>query len=78
MIPKDASGIKVIIRPNSKKAEFLGFDEARQAYRVAVKAEPEKGKANAELLKFLKKSTGRDARIVSGKTARSKIIRFDD
>jgi uncharacterized protein (TIGR00251 family) len=67
---------KVILKPSSPKTELLGFDDARQAYKIAVKAPPEKGKANLELMKFLKKLTGRDVIIVTGKTSRTKCVRL--
>jgi len=68
--------ITIIVRPNSKKTEFLGFDEQRLAYRVAIKAKPEKSKANAELVKFMKKYTGRDIELIKGKTSRTKTLRI--
>jgi len=66
----------VIVRPPSSKNEILDFDEGRQAFRIAIKAPPEDGKANKELLRFLKKETGRTAEIVSGHTSRKKLIRL--
>lgn len=66
--------IKVIVRPNSKKNEILGYDEARQAYRVAIKAPAENGKANAELVKFFKKSVKKDVKIISGFKSKEKVL----
>ena len=68
--------VKVIVRPNSKRTEYLGYDESRLAYRIALKALPEKGKANAELIKFIKTYTGKDVTLVKGKTSRTKILRI--
>ncbi|MFH1408713.1 MAG: DUF167 domain-containing protein [Nanoarchaeota archaeon] len=68
--------ITVIVKPNAKKTELLGYDEARQAYKIAVKAPPEGGKANSELLRFIKKETGKAAVIVRGKTNRTKQVRL--
>ncbi|MFH1134153.1 MAG: DUF167 domain-containing protein [Nanoarchaeota archaeon] len=65
-----------IIKPSSPRSELLGFDETRKAYRIAIKAPPEDGKANKELLKFLKKETGKQAEIVSGFTSHLKRIRL--
>jgi uncharacterized protein (TIGR00251 family) len=46
-------------------------------YKIRVAAPPEGGKANAELLKFLKKSLGlSEATIISGQTDRTKLIRL--
>lgn len=46
-------------------------------YKVKVAAQPVRGKANAELLKFLKKSLGlSDTQIVSGGRDKIKLIRL--
>ena len=46
---------KIIVTPNAKANEIAGFDEARNAYRIAIKAKAEDNKANIELVKFLSK-----------------------
>ena len=66
---------KIIVKPNSPKNEILGFDKARNAYRIAVKAKPEHNKANIELIKFLKKALKKDIKIIRGFTSKEKIIR---
>jgi len=63
----------VYINPR-KKNKFHGFDEVKKAYIVDVDAPPEKGKANAELIRFLSKSLKKQVRIVSGLTSRRKIV----
>jgi uncharacterized protein (TIGR00251 family) len=68
--------VKVIVKPNSRKDMLLGYDEARGAYRIAIAAPPEKGKANASLLKFVKKITGRRCEIISGSSSREKLLRL--
>ena len=70
--------LKVIVKPNSPKTEVIGWDNNKQALRIAVSAVPEKGKANTELLKFLKKQTGMKCEIISGAKSREKTIRFPD
>ena len=47
-------------------------------YLVSVKAPRKKGKANAAVLKLLKKHLGRSARIVSGHMSTRKIIELMD
>lgn len=69
--------LKIIAKPNSSKTEILGYDENRQALRIAIAAVPDKDKANTELLKFLKKQTGRKCEIISGAKSREKVVRFD-
>jgi uncharacterized protein (TIGR00251 family) len=68
--------LKVIVKPNSPKTEFIGWDDSKQALRIAVAAVPDKNKANTELLKFLKKQTGKRCEIKSGARSRDKIIKF--
>ncbi|MBD3310348.1 YggU family protein [Candidatus Woesearchaeota archaeon] len=68
--------IRVIIRPNSNKNEILGFDKEKGAYRVSIKAAPEKGKANAELVKFLSKLLKRKVTLVSGMKRKEKTLRI--
>jgi uncharacterized protein (TIGR00251 family) len=68
--------LKVIVKPNAPKTEVLSFDNNKQALRIAVAAVPDKDKANTELLKFLKRQTGRKAEIITGVKNREKTIRF--
>lgn len=64
----------IIVKTNSKKSEIVGFDETKQAYIVSVKAEPEKGKANMEVVKLFTKEFKRPVKIVIGFTSKKKII----
>lgn len=68
--------IKVLVKPNAKKNEFLGFDDSRGYYRVAIKARAEKGEANRELVRFLGKHFGKKVTLVSGATSRTKKMRL--
>lgn len=54
--------------------------EKVQTYKIRLKAVPEKGKANEELIKFLSKELAlpKDKiEIISGKTERIKLIRIN-
>ncbi|MBS3111352.1 YggU family protein [Candidatus Woesearchaeota archaeon] len=75
MIAKDV--FRVLVRPNARKSAILGFDDARQAYRVAIAAPAEGNRANLELMRFLSKELGRKVRIVSGLRNKLKTIRAD-
>lgn len=44
---------------------------------MEVKALPEKGKANLEIIKFFSKEYKKDVRIVSGKTSKVKLVRVN-
>jgi len=68
------SSFKVIIKPNSKSSEIIGFDEDKDAYMIKIKARPENNKANIELIRFLSKALGKSVKIRSGFKSREKII----
>ncbi len=69
-----AEKIKVTVKPNSTKNEIAGFDEAKQAYVVKIKAQAQDNKANIELIKFLSKEWKCRIRIISGLTSKNKLI----
>jgi len=70
------NSLKIIVKPNSRKNELVSYDEERQALRVNIKAEPEKGKANLEVVKFFNKLTKKQTRIITGLTSKEKLIKF--
>jgi len=66
--------INIIARPNSSKTEITVYDKETHTYKVNVNAAPDKGKANAEIVKFFSKKFKKKARIVSGTTSRKKVL----
>lgn len=70
--------IKAIVKTNAGKSEIVSYDEEKKAYRVAVKAQPEKGKANQEVLKLFRKKFKKEAKIISGFTSKEKLLRLTD
>lgn len=62
--------IKVI--PNSSRTELK---EDNNQLKLYLKAVPEKGKANLAVIKFFKKELGISVEIISGATAREKVLR---
>jgi uncharacterized protein (TIGR00251 family) len=64
--------LQVKVKPGAKKSEILSEDGNNLV--VAVAAQPEKGKANAELVKFLSKKLKKQVRIVSGFGSHTKIL----
>ena len=71
----DFSGkVKILVKPNSKKDEILGWDEARKAWKVAIAAPPEENKANIAVIKFFSKLTGKNVRIATGLTSKQKVL----
>lgn len=68
--------IKVKVLPKSPKNEIAEVLEDG-TYKIRVKAPAEGGKANAELIRFLKKSLGAlEVVIISGKAERIKLIKL--
>ena len=65
--------MKIRVKPNSKKQEIK---EENNHLIVYLKSQPEKGKANQELIKLLKKHFKRDVKIKSGFKSKDKIIEF--
>ena len=65
--------LKIKVIPKASRNRVLIKDGRIIVY---VTAPPEKGKANREVLKLLKRLTGVGVEIVSGEKAREKIIRF--
>ncbi|NQV09027.1 YggU family protein [Candidatus Woesearchaeota archaeon] len=70
------SPFKIIVKTCSPKNEIIGFDEEKQAYRVNIKAVPEKGKANIEIVKFFSKLLKKRVEIIKGLKSREKILRI--
>lgn len=69
-IKNNCLNIKVI--PNSDRNELV---EKEGGLRLYLKARPEKGEANKELIKFFKKEFGLRVEIKSGEKGREKVLR---
>ncbi|NQU79807.1 DUF167 domain-containing protein [Candidatus Woesearchaeota archaeon] len=69
--------LDIIVKPNAPKTDIVGWDENKQVLRITVAAVPDKDKANTELLKFLKRQTGKKCIIASGAKSRLKKVKFD-
>ena len=48
-----------------------------ETWKIRVAAPAEKGKANAELMRYLQKHFGVTAAIISGATDRTKLVKLD-
>jgi len=64
--------IKVKVKPGSSKQNIVKISD--EVYEVNLKSRPEDGKANAELLKMLRKEFKKDIKILRGLTSKNKII----
>lgn len=73
----DFSGrVKVLVKPDASKDEIVGFDEARQAWRVNISAPALKNKANVAVIKFFSRLSKKKVRIVSGLSSPEKMLMF--
>ena len=66
--------LKIIVKPNSSKNQVVKWDSDKGGIRVNIKAEPEKGKANKEVVKFFSKLLKKKIRITSGLKNKTKIL----
>jgi uncharacterized protein (TIGR00251 family) len=75
---EETTYLRVRVVPKSSKTEFYEILDD-DTWKIRVKAVPEKGKANAELVKYLSKLLGipkGKISIISGQSDRTKLIRF--
>lgn len=66
--------LKIRVKTGAPRTEILGLEG--DILRISVKARPEKGKANAEIIKFFKKKFKKDVEIVKGLKSRDKLIKI--
>jgi uncharacterized protein (TIGR00251 family) len=64
--------LQVRVKPGARKSEILSQEGDKLV--VSIAAQPEKGKANAELIKFLSKKLKKQVRIVSGFGSHTKTL----
>jgi uncharacterized protein (TIGR00251 family) len=67
--------LKIKVKPSSNKNKIVKMEDG--TFKIWIKSAPEKGKANKELQKYLKKVTGIPVKITSGLTSENKTIEFN-
>ena len=67
--------LRIKVKPSSNKNKIVKMDNG--VFKIWLKSAPEKGKANKELQKYLKKITGIQVKITSGLTSENKTIEFN-
>ncbi len=72
---KNSKIIAVVVKPGSSRNEIVGYNSEKKAWAVSIKAPADKDKANKELLKFLRKETGRTWMIKSGSRSHEKTLK---
>jgi len=79
---KNKNYLRIKVIPNSSNneiKEIMTDDSGEETIKIKIKAAPEKGKANIELIKFLSKELDikrSNISIISGKTDRIKLIKI--
>ena len=66
--------LKILVKPNSRENEILGFDEGKNALRVSISAPAEDNKANIEVVKFFSKLLKKKVRIKTGLRSKEKLL----
>jgi uncharacterized protein len=67
------------LKVSTGKPQFkLSFNEDEDLLLVEIKSSPEKGKANKEIIKELRKYFKKEIKIVSGFKSKEKIIEIID
>lgn len=72
--------LQIKVLPRSIKTEFVERMED-ETLKIRLKAVPEKGKANAELIQFLSKElkiSKEEIKIISGVTDQRKLVKIPD
>ncbi len=71
---KEGILLPVLVVPQGKEFAIIGFDEWNNSLKIRLSKKPEKGKANQELVKELRKFFSAKAEIVKGKKQRQKML----
>lgn len=69
--------LSVKVVPGAQKTIIIEKMDDGETWKFRVAAQPEKGKANTELLRHLLKEYGVKAEVVSGKSSREKLLRCE-
>jgi uncharacterized protein (TIGR00251 family) len=76
--PTGSVRLRVRVAAGARRSEVLG--RLGDAWKLSVRAAPERGRANAEVVRLLAERLGvarADVRVVAGHTARDKVVELD-
>lgn len=73
---KDGILVDIEVSPKSMKFEVIGYNKWRDKIEVRIKAAPEKGKANKEIIKEFSKLTKYPVEILSGFKSQHKTLKI--
>ena len=75
LIKDDGTIIKIEVIPNSSITEITEYNELRGCFSIKIKEQPQKGKANKELIEYFSRIFSTDEiSIISGQKSRQKLI----
>lgn len=66
--------LNIIVKAGSSKNKIMGYDDARDAVKVEIKAPAKENKANIEIVKYFSKILSSEVRILRGKTSKRKVL----
>jgi len=70
-----ADYVAVIVKPGKSESRIVSYSERNDEFIIELKARPVDGKANTELLRYMKKLTGSALVIASGASSRRKVLK---
>ncbi len=73
---KDGVLLDIEVSPKSDKFRISGYNEWRKALEVKIKAVPQKGRANKELINEFSKITKSPVEILSGHKSHHKTLKI--
>ena len=75
---KDGVLLNIEVSPKSDKFKITGYNQWRESVEVKIKAIPQKGKANKEIVTELSKITKTSVEIISGHKSHHKTLKIYD
>ncbi len=75
---KDGVLLNIEVSPKSDKFRIAGYNQWRESVVVKIKAVPQKGKANKEIIKEFSNITKKTVEIISGHKSHHKILKIYD
>ncbi|MGB7968448.1 MAG: DUF167 domain-containing protein [Methanobacterium sp.] len=73
---KDGVLLNIEVSPNSDKFRITGYNQWRESVEVKIKALPQKGKANKEIITEFSKITKTIVEIISGHKSHHKTLKI--
>lgn len=68
--------VDIEVSPNASKFEISGYNIWRERIEIRIKAVPQKGKANKEIIKEFSKLTKNDVKIIAGLKSHQKTLKI--